>query len=135
MKLLVPGKAREEREKKARKVTDRHVLADAGGQRQFAGVDALVDDADADEQRAGGDAVVDHHQEGALEPPGVEHEDAEGDKAHVGDAGVGDQLLQVALGQGGEAAVDDADDGQPQDTGAKSMVASGVIGRQKRRKP
>ena len=43
----------------------------------------------------------------ALETRQVEEEDAQGDKAHVGHAGVGDQLLHVGLAQADEAAVDD----------------------------
>jgi len=64
----------------------RHVLADASGGGQVAGMQALVDDADGDEQRPGGYAVVDHHQRGALEAAGVEREDAERGEAHVADA-------------------------------------------------
>ena len=51
----------------------------------------------------------------ALEPARVEREDAERGEAHVAHAGVGDELLQVGLGQRGEAAVEDGDDREPED--------------------
>ena len=106
---------RTEREKGQEGHIPGHVPAHPGGQGQLTAVGALVDHAHAEEQGAGGDTVVDHLQDGALEPPGVEHKNAQGDKAHVPHRGVGDQLFHVLLGQGGEAAVDDAGDGQPQD--------------------
>ena len=113
-KLLVPGKAREDREKKVKKVdVDGHEASDAGGGRQIAAVGALVDHAHAEEQRAGGYAVIDHLQNGPFDAALVEHEDAQGDEAHVAHARVGDELFHVLLGQRGETAVDDARDAQP----------------------
>jgi hypothetical protein len=61
------------------------------------------------------DTVVYHLQEGAFNAVGVEHEDAQGDKTHMADAGVCDKLFHVLLGQGCKTAVDDAGYGKPED--------------------
>ena len=75
----------------------------------------LVDHANEQEQRAGDDAVVDHLEDGALHPLGLEDEDAQRDEAHVADRGVGDQLLEVGLDQGHDGAVDDGDEREHDD--------------------
>ena len=46
-------------------------------------------------------------------------------KAHVRDAGVGDELLEVGLGQGGQPAVEDGGDGKPQDKGREDVGGVG----------
>ena len=81
----------------------------------LARVVALVEHADQEEQAARGQAVVDHLQQAAGQAGLVQGEHAEHAEAQVADAAVGDQLLDVVLGQGAEGAVDDADDRQRAD--------------------
>ncbi len=73
---------------------------------------AFVEHAHQQEQGAGAEAVVDHLQDAARYPLGVQGEDAQHHEAQVADAGVGHQALDVSLAQGHQRAVDDADDGQ-----------------------
>ena len=52
--------------------------------------------------------MIDHLQGGAFNAVGVQGEDPQGGETHVRHAGVGNELLHVALRQGGDAAVEDA---------------------------
>ena len=71
---------------------------------------AVVDHADEQEQPAGRQAVVDHLQHAAGDARRVQREQAQHAEAQVGHAAVGDQLLDVALRQRTERAVNDAAD-------------------------
>ena len=53
--------------------------------------------------------MVDHHERGALDAVQVERENAERGETHVAHAGVRHELLEIALGQRGETAVEDRD--------------------------
>ncbi|HET7755861.1 MAG TPA: hypothetical protein VFK87_01265, partial [Steroidobacteraceae bacterium] len=90
----------------------------------LAAVQAVIQHSDAQEQRPGDQPVRDHLHHGAVEPHTgalegagaahdlVEHEGPESHEAHVGDRGVGDQLLHVLLHQRHEADVDHRDQRQ-----------------------
>src|SRR5690242_9569421 len=54
----------------------------------------------------------DHLDDCAGETREVEGHESEQDEAHVADGGVADDELEVALHEGDERAVDDADDGE-----------------------
>ena len=101
----------------------------------LAGVDAVVDHADAEEQRAGDDAVRQHLEQRALDALLVEGEDADGHEAHMGDRRIGDQLLHVLLRQRHQRGVDHRDHRQREDQRREIRRASGSIGTEKRRKP
>src|SRR5450759_1175481 len=75
-------------------------------------VPAVGQHADDEEQAAGADAVIQHLINRALHPLHVQRADAQHDEAHVADARVGHQLLQVRLDHRHEGAVDNPDDGQ-----------------------
>ena len=75
---------------------------------------ALVDHADAQEEGPGDDPVVDHLKDRALDAVSVERKDAQRHEAHVADARVGDEALDIRLGQGHVRAVDDGDDREHQ---------------------
>ncbi len=74
-----------------------------------AGVVALVHGPGQEEQHAGDDAVGDHAEHGGVDPGRGEGGDAQHHEAHVADRGVGDQPLDVPLGQAAQGAVDDGD--------------------------
>ena len=64
---------------------------------ELAGVGAVVDHAaDDGEEQSGDHAVREHLQHGAGEADLVERHEAEQDEAHVADAGVADDELEVA---------------------------------------
>ena len=65
------------------------------------------------------EGVADDLQDDALQRQRVPGEDAEQHEAHVADAGVGDQALEVVLGEGQHRAVEDADHGEAMSTGAE----------------
>ena len=99
----------------------------------LAGVVAFVEHADDQEQAAGRQAVVDHLQQTAGQAGAVEGEHAEHAEAQMADAAVGDQLLDVVLGLGAEAAVDDADDRQGADQ--RHADADAGVGGQRQAQP
>ncbi len=94
----------------------------------------LIDHADAEEQGAGGNAVVDHLQHRPFNPL-VHDKNAQGDKTHMADSGIGNQFLHVLLGQGGEPAIDDTGHRQPQYIGHEQGGGFRGYGQAKRRKP
>jgi hypothetical protein len=69
----------------------------------------IVDDADQEEEHGGDRPVVEHLEDGAVDPLRREGRHAEHHVAHVTDARVGDQLLQVLLGHGAHRTVDDVE--------------------------
>ena len=75
----------------------------------LAGVQPVVDHADAQEERARDEAVAEHDDHRALDALAVEGEQAEGDERHVRDRRISDQLLHVALHQRDQRGVDDRD--------------------------
>ena len=89
---------------------NRHDVRDAAVLGYFAGVPALVHNADDQEERAGRDAVVDLLQHRAAQARWVQREDSQGAEAQVADRRIRHQLLHVLLHQGDQRAVDDADD-------------------------
>jgi hypothetical protein len=89
---------------------DGHPCGEAAEFLHRAGVVSLVDHADQEEQGAGREAVVEHVEDRALEAGVIERCQAEDAEAQVGDGGVRDELLDVALHPADEAGVDDADD-------------------------
>ncbi len=98
---------------------DRHALDEAVVEGDLARVHAVVDDADTQEERARDEAVRDHLEDRAVDALHVEREDAHGHEAHVGDRGVGDQLLHVLLREGDERGVDDRHHGKREDERGK----------------
>jgi len=83
-------------------------------------VRALVEIAHHEEEGARQDAVVEHDEHGALHARGVVGhgdggEDAGGDEAHVADARIGDELLEVLLHERDRGPVEDGDHGQARD--------------------
>jgi hypothetical protein len=88
----------------------RHVVDQPAIGGDLAGVHAVVNDADAEEQRAGDEAVRQHLEDRPLDALLVHREDAHRHVAHVGDRGIGDQLLHVLLHQRHQRGVDDGDD-------------------------
>ena len=93
----------------------RHVVGEAAIAVDLAGVQPVVDHADAEEERARDEAVAQHHDQRPLHPLPVEGEDADGDEGHVRDRGISDQLLHVALHQRDERGVDDRDQAEAED--------------------
>jgi hypothetical protein len=51
--------------------------------------------ADAQKERTGDQAVAEHDHQASLQPLPVEGEQADGDKGHVRDGRISDQLLHV----------------------------------------
>ena len=135
-KPLVPGRPtlamREHHEARG---VERHAVDEPAVGGDLARVHAVVDDADAQEQRGRDEAVRQHLEDRAVDALLVKREDAHRHEAHVGDGGIGDQLLHVLLRQRHQRGVDDGDDRQREDSGAKSWLPSGNIGSEKRRKP
>ena len=84
----------------------RHVDRKAAITVDLAGVQPVVDHADAQEQRARDQAVAEHDDHRAFEALHVEREQADGDDRHVRDRGIGDQLLHVVLHQRDQRGVD-----------------------------
>ena len=68
--------------------------------------------AQAEGQR-GEEAVRDHHQHRAGHPDEVQAGNAEEDKAHVGDAGIADEPVEVLLAHGDPAAIDQVAQAEP----------------------
>ena len=93
----------------------RHVVDQPAIGGDLARVHAVVDDADAQEQRARDEAVRQHLEDRALDALGVHGEDAHRHEAHMGDRGIGDQLLHVLLHQRDQRGVDDRHDRQRED--------------------
>ena len=78
--------------------------------RQVARVRAVIDHAPDDgEQQPGDDAVREHLQHRAAQADCVERQQPEQHEAHVADAGVADDELEVLLHQRHHRAIDDAD--------------------------
>ena len=94
---------------------------------------ALVEHADEEEQRPGRQAVVDHLQQAAAHADLVQGEHAEHAEAEMGHAAVGDELLDIVLGQGAERSVKDADDRQRADQ--RRAEAEAGVGRQRNAQP
>src|SRR6056297_254474 len=102
----------------------RHGIGHTAVGTDLAGVHAVVEHPYAQEQGTRYEAMGDHlhhaplHAHGGpLDIAGVfedgeGHEEAQGDEAHVRDAGIGHQLLEVLLDDGHEADVDHGDEGQ-----------------------
>ncbi len=59
------------------------------------------------ERQRGEEAVRDHDQHRAAHPDEIQGGDAEEDKAHVGDAGIADEPVEVLLAHGDPAAIDE----------------------------
>ena len=78
-------------------------------------VGAFVDDAHQQKQGAGRHPVADHLEDGALQALRVENERPEHHEAHVADARVRDQLLEVRLDHADQGAIQDGDDRQADD--------------------
>ena len=115
---------------------ERHPVHEAAVGGDLAGVQAVVDHADAEEERAGDQAVGDHLEHGALHALGRHGEQAHGHEAHMRHGGIGDELLHVVLHQGDEGGVDDGDDRRARRRAARSTAeASGNIGSEMRMKP
>ncbi len=77
----------------------RHAVNEAAVARDLAGVQAVIDDADAQEERTGDDAVGEHLEQRAFEALLGHREDTGGDEAHMGHRRIGDELLHVLLRQ------------------------------------
>ena len=103
---------------------------------RVARADALLQGAAQDEQGARAHAVAEHLDDGALEGHLVPGEYPEQHKSHVADTRVGDEPLDVRLGEGQEGAVENADDSDRHGgNGANSMAAPGRRGTAKRMMP
>ena len=94
---------------------------------------ALVDHAHHGEQPAGRQPVVDHLQHAALDAQPVQGEQAQHAEAQVADAGIGDQPLDVALGQGHQRPVDDA--GHARATSSQGMQRGRGLGQHRQVEP
>src|SRR6185437_6496341 len=80
---------------------------------QLASVGAVIDHAtDYGEHQPGKNPVGEHLDHRAGEADLVQCHEAEQDKAHVADAGVADDELEIFLHQRDHRAVDDADNGE-----------------------
>jgi len=90
------------------------------------GVVALVEHADEEEESTCRETVVDHLNEAAAQAGFVQGEHAEHADAEVADRAVGDQALDVVLGEGAKGPVDDADDGECADQ--RHAQAQGGVG-------
>ncbi|SST07641.1 Uncharacterised protein [Acinetobacter baumannii] len=90
-----------------------HARPQAAHLAHVAGMQALVELAAEDEQRRGGEAVGDHLHHHALQRYLAAGVDADHHEAHVRNAGVGDQALDVGLREGQQGTVEDADDAEP----------------------
>ena len=76
---------------------------------------ARLDIARDEEERRDDDAVIDHLHDSALDALHIEREDAKDDDAHMADADVGQQPLEVLRHQRFECEVENADDGENRD--------------------
>ena len=63
----------------------------------LAGVLTVIEHAHAEEERAGDHAMAEHLVERTLDALHIGGEDADGDDAHMGDRGIGDELFHVGL--------------------------------------
>ena len=68
-----------------------------------------------------------HLDDGAGDADLVERHEAEQDEAHVADAGVADDELEVFLDEGDQGAIDDADDGEESEDVAPGAEAEDVV--------
>src|SRR3546814_5186647 len=72
----------------------RHVLREPAVTIDFARMQPVIDDTDAEEERGRDDTMAEHDDQRALDPLLVESEEARGDDRHMRDRRVSDQLLQ-----------------------------------------
>ena len=78
----------------------RHAIDHAAIVGDLSGVHAIVEHPDAQEHGSRDESVRNHLNDAALNPEAVEHEEAKGDKTHMCDGRIGDELLHVRLNQG-----------------------------------
>ena len=71
--------------------------------------------------------MADHLQHGATDTQGIHSSDAEQHKSHVTDRAAGDPAFDVVLGKGVQSAVNDVDDPEDHQGGARVRWASGSI--------
>ena len=113
------------REHHERQRVFRHVVHEAAIGRDLARMETVVDHADAQEQRAGNQPVREHLEDAALHALHVGGEDAHRHVSHVGDRGIGDQLLHVLLHQRDQRGVDDRHDREREDQGRQVIRGQG----------
>ena len=65
------------------------------------------------ERERGEEAVRDHDQHRARHPDDIQGGNAEEDKAHVGDAGIADEPVEILLAHGDPAAIDEVAQAKP----------------------
>ena len=84
----------------------------------------LVEVAAQAERQRGEEAVRDHDQHRARHADEIQGGDAEEDKAHVGDAGIADEPVEVLLAHGDPAAIEEVAEAEPGED--RRPVARGV---------
>src|ERR1051326_3201257 len=99
----------------------------------FAGVAALVNDADHHEEHAGRDAVIHLLDHAARDAVRVERKNAERAEPEMAYRRVGDQLFPVRLHQADQRAVNDGDDGKNREDLHNALIDAG-LGQQRERK-
>ena len=102
----------------------------------LAGMQPVINHADAQEQRAGNQTMAEHHDQGAFDALLVKGEQTTVTNRHMRDRRIGNQLLHIVLHQRNQRGVDYGDHRQAEDQPDEVCAdASGNIGSEKRRKP